>query len=196
MSIKLIIFNGPPGCGKDYAINHLCRTTSISFSLKTSTYPREAIINSLGLNKFESDDYYNQYKDVPLEELGGMSFRQAMIAFSEEFMKPKFGRDVFGKVMARDLECIKHLGCQYVFTDCGFSEEIIGLIENVDKDDVSLIQIHRNGHSFDGDSRSYVDPKECGITNLYTILNCGTEEYIRKVDYVFNLIKVKGEAKQ
>ena len=189
MSIKLIIFNGPPGCGKDHAIKHLCRTVSHSFSVKTSYYPREAIINAFGIHKFESDDHYNQYKDVPLQELGGMSFRQAMIAFSENFMKPTFGRDIFGKVMARDLEHIKHLGCRFVFTDCGFSEEIVGLIENMDKGNVNLIQVQRIGHSFDGDSRSYVDPKECDIANYFTIKNCGTEEYIRKVDYVFNLIK-------
>ena len=94
-----------------------------------------------------------EWKEAPNDKLDGMSPRQALIHVSEDVVKPERGRDYFGKMALSDILSSNHI--VHVFSDGGFIEEI-GALE-CNKVNVYVIRLHREGYSFEGDSRDYVD---------------------------------------
>jgi len=108
------------------------------------------------------DRYHEIIEDGRLKErsnpqLMGMSAREAQIWLSEDVMKPKFGKDVFGQIAANKIESIRPERCRrFVVTDCGFTEEAEVLVKRF-PGQVRVVQIQREGCSFDGDSRDWLD---------------------------------------
>jgi hypothetical protein len=78
-----------------------------------------------------------------------MTPRQVLISFSEEWVKPKFGKQAFG-ILLRDR--IEELDGFVVVTDCGFREEL----EPLDPTDLAVVRLHRHKTNFDNDSRGYI----------------------------------------
>lgn len=124
-----------------------------------------------------------------------LSIREAMIYVSEVVVKPRWGQDWFGKERVRKMESV---GWSYVdldtgketpilFTDdsCAFVDELHPLIEHLGQENILLIRIHRDGFTFDGDSRNYIP--DGVITNTIDIENNSTEQdYFDKVDQEVN----------
>lgn len=151
---KVIILNGPPGVGKDTIAKELSFWfNSQVISMKE---PMFAIVRDiLGHDTFiQFMLKYNDrdQKEKPQYFLGGKSPRQIMIWISEEVIKPVFGDRHFGNLAAEKVD--KMQGCKIVFSDGGFPSEIIPLIEY--GHDVHLVRLHREGYSFEGDSRNYI----------------------------------------
>lgn len=148
----LVMLNGPPQCGKDTAggiISTLCAIPShidkFARVVKDRTHAAYGISNA-------THDAYEHCKDDPHPDFLGISPRDAYIAFSEAFLKPLHGKQIFGEFLARDLE---HVSAPVsILTDCGFQEEIPPVLALFDQ--AYIIRLHRRGKSFRGDSRSYV----------------------------------------
>lgn len=81
-----------------------------------------------------------------------ISPREALIYTSELVYKPKYGKDYFGKCAAESLS----EGVLNVFSDGGFKEEIIPLIDKVGYTNITLVHLYRKHTSFAGDSREYI----------------------------------------
>ena len=119
-----------------------------------------------------------------------LSIRQAMIYVSELVIKPRWGEDWFGQQRVREISRYKDVGGNWlpsdiVFCDdsCAFVDELTPLIEYLGQENILLIRIHREGFTFDGDSRSYIP--EGVITNTMDIDNNGTEQdYFDEVEKV------------
>lgn len=111
-------------------------------------------------------------KDTKLPEMDGMSPREAAIAFSERAMKPLFGHDIFGQVLARKIAL--HTPDVALITDSGFLEEAQPVFDSVGLDMCLAIQVRRPGLTFEGDSRSYWDIPAPGV--LMEVDNDGDEQ--------------------
>ena len=152
---KYVILNGPPKSGKD-TIGRL-----INFALASSG--RQSIIDKFAeplkaaasaifcLTHAERLHYFENpvVKDHPSKRFLGKTPRQVLISLSEDWFKPTFGKDVFGRLM---IQRTAHLEGFTVITDCGFDEEL----EPFDKTDIAVVRLHRSGCNYANDSRSYI----------------------------------------
>ena len=84
--------------------------------------------------------------------LNGKSPRQFMIWISEDVIKPQFGEQYFGRIMA---ENVRDSQVPIIVTDGGFPEEVKPLVS--DGIQVNICRLHRTGYTFDGDSRNYLN---------------------------------------
>ena len=82
-----------------------------------------------------------------------------------------FGKDIFGKVLVNRLCTPEPLPAIAVISDTGFEAECKPIIEYATPERCVLIQLQREGCTFEGDSRSYID---LPITTVQ-LTNEGTE---------------------
>lgn len=183
---RIVLVNGPHHSGKDTVCN--------MFSKEFHPW---GIINKrrvLGIHdKFSFpmkwslaellDEPYQDLEEHKLEPnlINGTSFVQAQINLSENFIKPTFGVDALGAMLSKRISrTMMHyqdgdFTVVFVISDSGFVEEA----ERVDKEHpgkVSIVRLYRDGKTFDGDSRSYIEefvPKS-GLRSV--IDNNGTPE--------------------
>jgi hypothetical protein len=120
--------------------------------------------------------YTRENKEIPTQLLSGMSPRQALIHTSEVVIKPNYGASYFGKFAAKTLV---QNACN-IFSDGGFLEETVPIVDAVGASNVCVISISRPGCSFSGDSRTYL-PEIAGV-DRYKIRNDGSlEEFFTKI---------------
>lgn len=151
----IIIFNGPPGSGKDAACEILHDQEFKHLSFKTELFKN--VLDYWSLNREETIDffvgYFNRHlKNTPVDYLHGLSRRQAMIHVSENVMKPRNGKDYYGR---KAVELIVE-GVDCCFSDGGFVEELQPLIDKYSRDEIAIVQLFRERCTFEGDSRSYI----------------------------------------
>lgn len=180
---KVVILNGPPLSGKDEGCKYLVRVFGGNHKeFKNALF-------KLTKAFFNIDDemwqwfYTRVNKECPSESLiiNGKSYspRQALIHVSENVVKPLLGQDFFGNSLANDLE----EGLNFV-SDGGFPSEIQPLVDNVGASNVLILRLFREGCSFDGDSRNYInyDQVSKGVTieDLYN--NGSLEQYFDNLE--------------
>lgn len=151
---KIIILNGPAGCGKDTLAMAM---VEIGFA-KESTSFKNPMFNialaALGPDAYHEflDGYDDRArKEKPESFLNGLSRRQFMIAISEQFIKPVLGSEYFGKYLAENLPDGDEV---FVVSDGGFASEVAPIVAA--GHDVRIVRLHRDGYTFDGDSRGYL----------------------------------------
>jgi hypothetical protein len=187
---KIILFNAPPGSGKDIAVEYLSDKYGVfPCSFKTHLFHITQAIYNIDYDTW-NHWYTREGKELPREELNGLSPRQALIHVSENVIKPNFGKDFFGKHEATWLK--KHLfdGQIAAFSDCGFDEEVIPLIEAFGKENVFICFLSRPNCSFEGDSRNYVSNKLLDLYNYWSIINAGTlKELYSNIDTLHEYVE-------
>ncbi|QIB67194.1 hypothetical protein [Kineobactrum salinum] len=147
-----MLLNGPPGCGKDTLAEEMVPSGFTPMSFKPALYqavsdhygiPLEEVLHWCATRELK-DEVWNPIGKTP---------REMMIEVSEEVYKPRFGKDYFGKAAA--VACVEAGADFAVFSDGGFPEEIgpLALYYN----QVIVVQLFREGFSFEKDSRTYVE---------------------------------------
>lgn len=160
---KVVLFNGPPNSGKDYLADLMVSQLGASKKMfKQRLYEITAAIYGIDLVRFVEMASSRTSKELPNKELGGLSPRQAMIKVSEEVIKPKFGKDYFGKALAKNIG----LGLT-VISDGGFDEELDIVTYEVGVENLVVVKLEAEGCSFVNDSRKYVDSEGKGIRTVY-----------------------------
>lgn len=149
-----VIFNGPPGSGKDEA----CAFLKSNYGYKHLQMKDELFVDTAEYYGVSLEWFMNGYddrtlKEYPRDELGGASKRQALIHVSENIMKPKYGKDYYGRKTAEKIDQVS----SYCFSDGGFIEEILPVINTVGQDNICIVQLYRTGCSFSSDSRNYIE---------------------------------------
>lgn len=149
----VIILNGPPGCGKDTIQQKLANLQNLECrSMKEPMFKIvKAMLGDKTFKNFMRDYEDRKQKESPQEYLGGKSPRQFMIWISEDVIKPLFGNQHFGKLAA---EALQKENRTAIFSDGGFPDEVRCLVDSGFK--VKLIRLHREGFTFEGDSRDYI----------------------------------------
>lgn len=154
---KVIFINGPPQCGKDTAKRFILS----EFAGKVRAYDMFRPIAWAFQGMFDVDKAtwtrnYEQWKTDGRGEFLGYNLRPLMISFSEEWVKPTFGQEAFGKLAVRALTGLT--SCEMtIVSSVGFFDEVQPIIKRFGPDNCLLIQLSREGCTFDGDSRSYIE---------------------------------------
>lgn len=171
--MRIILFNGPSGVGKDTAVRALFRKFGPIIKPEKLSLPAKlalAAICNYTLDTFgdivELPD--PESKLVPQPRLAGMSARQWQIDFCESFMKPKYGNNIFARLFLSRLDNYNSDAIVAV-SDCGFSVEA-DTVRN-SKHITQLIQLHRGGRDFTSDSREFVPlfhARDARILNNYS----------------------------
>lgn len=184
--MNIILFNGPPRSGKDTAAQYLYENwESFSWSRGICNFLRMsaplkrmfAAMTNSELDEFDNNLTYDRIKEDPLRFLNGKSYRQWQIECSEVFMKPMYGNDIFGRLFVNAVATHRFRGeTTWVVPDCGFDIEAKTLASLLPEYDVFLVQIHRPGKDFTGDSRGYIDGLNLPVTRRFSINNNGTKE--------------------
>ena len=149
----LIILNGPPGSGKDVCCLYLEKKGLVHKSFKKVLIEETCKYFNVSYEWFIKSYDDRIVKETPSTHLGGMSRREALIHVSENIIKPKYGKDFFGKEVSKTLSPDKN----YCFSDGGFKEEITPIINKVGADNICLVQLTRMGCDFSSDSRRYLN---------------------------------------
>lgn len=161
---NVIFLNGPPGCGKDFVADHLC--VKLGYSKLKMTSPMDASLKALlGLNDEQYREFRETRKDEPMARFGGKSFRQVLIAFSEEFSKPIFGDDFFGQRGADTI--LAEPESRFVISDSGFRGEAKAIVDRVGADQCLLVKLSAAGCDFSGDSRGELSNLGCREVQVY-----------------------------
>lgn len=164
--IKFIVLNGPPRSGKDTIAAQLTQKLhGPTMHYKFAGTMKLALGEWLGLGLEDTFKFFEHtiLKNEVSDRFMGMSPRQMLISFSEEWVKPKFGKDAFGKLMAA--RCANLAGFTIVISDCGFADELKPLLTAFGEENIALVRLHRQGCDFVGDSRSYIaTPKPMGAS--------------------------------
>lgn len=180
-----VIFNGPPGSGKDFAVEYLnISPNTAHVTMKQKLLEIASIIHNIDFFAIWED---GRKKDEPMKELDGVTPRQEVIRISEEVIKPHYGQEYFGKCAAQSIQDLSDAGVAnvFLFSDGGFIDEILPITEVVDE--VILIHLSREGCDFSDDSRDYVDYNELAdrsrgaVVKLRHIENCGTDAFYEKL---------------
>lgn len=147
----IILFNGPPGSGKDLAADFFKKRGFKHLSFKYQLF--KETIKYFDVDEHWFMDGYNkrEFKEIPSTLLGNMSRREAMIHVSEKVIKPKRGLDYFGNLVADEIDLSK----DYVISDGGFVHELLPVVEKVGTENFSLVQLTREGCDYSSDSRRY-----------------------------------------
>lgn len=183
----VVILNGPPGCGKDTIANAWLEKTAgnIEFrphvkAFKEPMYRVAAAALGIPIDEFMELYSDREWKEHVRPEWGGKSVRDLMIATSENYLKPMFGETCMGKLAVSSIQHrIPSQSDVIVFSDGGFKAEVEELEKHFH---VRVVQILRDGCSFEGDSRSYIEG-----TNLPTYLlfnDRSVEEAVEDLEWI------------
>lgn len=166
---KIVLFNGPPGSGKDALASGIQARNGGVVSLEKFANPIKAACRAF-YNLSEYDwamiDNDQELKNRALPEFNGISCRQAQINMSELFAKPTHNKHIFGELCATRI--LHTTGYVFFITDSGFKEEAQSLINEFGTSNVTHVKLHRKGKTFEGDSRSYIElPSEIDTITLH-----------------------------
>ena len=184
---KVVVFNAPPGSGKDEACKWLeefqlfhDKTEGVIYIPIHKEFKGKlfAITQEIfSVSEEEWDEHYTrELKEVAWDKLNGLSPRQALIFVSEDIIKPNFSKTYFGESLAKSLD---H-GIN-VISDGGFDEEMIPIIDAVGKENILVVKIKRDGCSFEGDSRSFLNTDKLGIMETWVDNNSTLEVFFTNV---------------
>ena len=188
-----LVLNGPPNCGKDTLADLLVDYGLHKHQMKEQLYidtAKEFGVDLNWLTKKASDRDSKEvyHKDLILNGTP-ISPRQALIFTSENIIKPNHGDDYYGQAAVR--RCREGKSTLAVFSDGGFNSEIKPLQDAYQN--VIIFRLHREDHTFEGDSRSYLD----GFNNTYDINLIDGEPHRALVDilnvldnYIGNSLKI------
>lgn len=174
---KVVLFNSPSGSGKDFMCEQLSDLLTHR-SFKTGLYNDTARLFGVEVDWLIQMNGNRDTKELPSSYLLGLSPRLALIHTSEEVMKPKYGRDYYGKALVSSLE----VGGVYGVSDSGFQEEFDTVVDAIGADNVLLIRMFTQTSGFEGDSRSYIeDDRGCSVYDHFNSMKNTDVNIIRNV---------------
>lgn len=170
MKPRIILLNGPAGSGKDSIGKEILNQGLTYSKIRKFAEPlKRAVSAFFNLTPAEYDFYFETYegKNTRSYRFFGLTPREWLIKFSEDYAKVNGGKDVFGVLLADEIEKDFKEGYETIIvTDSGFQDEALALLRKFDgKADVLIVRLHRNGYTFAGDSRGYITFKDFVVFN-------------------------------
>ena len=164
MNKRVIVLNAPPSAGKDEIANELCDGVLVHHKeFKKTLFDIAKAVAQISDDEWDRL-YHRDFKEIPTDRLFGRSPRDHMIHTSEELVKPVYGKDYFGNALAISLQD----GVNIV-SDGGFMEELRPVIDSVGADNVLVLRFHRDGCTFDGDSRDWLTNTGCVEIDIHNV---------------------------
>lgn len=178
----VVFLNGPPGSGKDFAAKVLQEADDITVShYKFADPMKDMACALLEINRKELEHSKSLTMDIY-----GVSLKQILIDMSEKFMKPCYGKDIFGRICAeRMAEEIQLNDVQkedqpdlFIISDSGFATEAKQVLRLFGDENALLIRLHREGCTYEEDSRSYI---ELDTVRTVDVANMGDESFAKSL---------------
>lgn len=168
---NIVLLNGPPGCGKDTAVSHLVPYLKFTH-LKFAAPIKRMVCGLLNITVQELEET----KDIPNKTLQRYfpelittrkidTIRDLLIALSEDFFKPRYGEDFFGRVLWQEAKRV--VDDLVLVSDSGFQAEAIPVIRGAGQGQCRIIRLHRPLHTFESDSRSHLPDGMCITTDIH-----------------------------
>lgn len=170
-----IALNGAPETGKSTVIARglMERFRSFTFNVHGESFANPLkmfIATSLGVK------YNDLKKSTMMGILRGYTPREFVIDLGDNYIKGRYGDDIFGRWLVHRVLRIEPLPDIVIIDDLGYDSEYSVLGHSA-----RLVRITRPGKSFEGDSRSHIDNPH------YHLVNDGTlEELELKLDHLAN----------
>lgn len=176
---QFILFNGPPGSGKDTAAaairNDPDITASFDLHLERCSLPMKNGIAAMFDRTAES---LERTKDAANPTLFDYSYRTAQIKLFN-WMAETFHPGILGTLLARRIT--KYLALRtdpsfpllVLVPDLGRDEELSTFLDYFAPDQLIIIRLSRPGSTFAGDCRSYITPGP--IRRFVTIENTSNQ---------------------
>lgn len=162
---RIIFLNGPPRSGKDEGASIIVRNFPAR-RYKMSRPLKDGLAAFFGFNHAMMRDIEaNKDEEGIVALFNGLSWRQAQISLSETWAKRVFGDDIFGKLAVMYLREATSTDIT-VISDSGFLHECLPIVRHFRPSQCLLIQLMRDGCTFEGDSRSYIELDEFGVTTV------------------------------
>jgi hypothetical protein len=191
MTQRIILFNGPPRCGKDTAARACLEAEDLNgyfriFERMSRPLKRSfAGLAGANFDRFDNLEYFEEHKEDPWTPLG-VSYRQFQIDMSEKFMKKCYGDSVFGRLFIQRVQRKQHVDAVAFVPDCGFDTEYTTLVNGFGSENVLVVKIYRPGTDFKSDSRNYLKVGSFGdkrdTEHVIHTNNAGTEnEFKQKI---------------
>jgi len=157
-----ILLNGPPRAGKDTAVEALAPALGQIAEVFKFTRPvKDLTHREAGIDC--AHDAYEELKDVPLPEFGGRTPRQAYIDTSRA-LKDREGEDAVARLFVK---AIQESGASVILNpDCGDDMEALCVAEAFSPENVFVIRIHREGHDFSKDCRTWVTSDRLNVVDV------------------------------
>lgn len=161
----LVLISGPPRSGKSRAGRCLAKELdanhfALSNMLKNMTHEH------FGLGEARSPLAFEDCKDQPLEQFGGLTPREAYIMFSETIMKKNWGNDYLGHVGRERVAENQAGGTISIVSGVGFLEEVTPLIDEVGGAQTLHVEILPVQPVAQEDSRENLDLNHLGVTEI------------------------------
>ena len=181
MTLRLLLLSGPPRSGKNVAGAAIGKKFdadhfALSDRLKTDTHL------FYGLGSDISAMHFEDRKDSPCVEFGGLTPRQAYIDFSENHIKPRFGPRRLGELAVPRIRRNLDEGRLSILSGIGFLDEVQPLIETASSEFcLHLVVIGTLcANSAIVDSREQLNLSELGVRSS-EIVNDRTEGFVNDV---------------
>jgi hypothetical protein len=157
---RYTFINGPPRSGKSTLVSLICQIDPEVWNDSFSEPIRQMIYSVFfpedGPVHFELDLRDDEVKKSHLriypyrEGEHYPTIRDTMISFSEVWMKPTFGRNIFGRLLRRRCQEQEHYYKKFLVDDANFLDETQYVVDDVGSANCLLIRLHRErGSSFD-----------------------------------------------
>ena len=189
MTTKIVLINAPAGAGKDEAAKHI-QTNSVKtkhMEFKECLFSLVKLVYNISDKDWDTM-YTRENKELPHDVLNGLSPRQALIHMSEDVIKPSFGKNFFGDWIRKQINQYEGYGfVRFIFSDSGFPEEAQALVDAFGAENVTVIRVFRDGCSYEGDSRSYLEPEmlSSGVSWIDVDNDSSLEDYLSRMLTLF-----------
>lgn len=183
---RIVILNGPRGSGKDAIAEALANKFTDMFHIKFSDLLKTVVADSVGADREVLDT--PEMKLLPIK--GDKSFVDLQIELFQ-FLKETYGPAVLGKFMVKQIHFVEKgmdpflEAMTVISSDGGRREEIEEVAREFGADKVLIIQLYRDGKTFIGDIRTYVEIP--GIQIMQIRNDSTLEEVVSRVESIMRL---------
>lgn len=179
--MKLIVLNGPSGCGKDFVAGKLKNMPTMGLVHRKLSDPLKEIVRAA---HSYSPEQLDQLKDVV--SIGGMYVNATPRDEQKQLSKTLaelFGPTILGKMFVDRVrmdtnypepDVFRKLPLNYI-TDAGVANELEPIVNWFGKTNVLIVQISRDNCEFGDDYRVYIEMPEVTTVNVH---NEGNDEFV------------------
>lgn len=178
MRYLLVLISGPPRSGKNRTGEYLSELLgaersdhfALSDALKRMAHAHYGLGEETGVFHFEDR------KDESCSEFGGLTPRNAYIEYSENVLKPKFGRSHLGDIALRRVRLNRDKGRTTMLSGVGFLDEVLAIVNVIGSERTLHLKLSRPGSSNSkvADSREALDLTSCGVKTVSLVNDMGS----------------------